>query len=299
MSKAITKGGPNRRSDAAGARRLGGHLAVLAATGALVVIVDSGWAMAPAMLAHGVILVSLFAGLHETIHRTAFRRRSINDAVAAVIGFVHFLPAGYFRRFHTAHHRFVQDRAHDPERTRPALTGRAGYLLTVFGLPYWWWRFSELARHAAGLARPPFVPTRAWPAVIREARWHIAGWAGIISLSLTLGWVWPFWLWLVPAFLGQPFLRLYLMAEHGGCAQTRDVWCNTRTVRSNALVRFLMWNMPYHAEHHAFPATPFHALPALHRQVGGKLQIRATGYAAFHRQHWYNVAGATGGSRGP
>lgn len=292
MSKAITKSGADfaQRSDAAGARRLGAHLAVLAMTGALVAAADGGWAMALAMLAHGIVLVSLFAALHETIHRTAFGRRRINDAVAAAIGFVHFLPAGHFRRFHAAHHRFVHDHARDPERASPAPATRAGYLLTVSGLPYWRGRVLELARHATGHAQSCFVPLRARPAVIREARWHVAGWAGVAGLSIALGWVWPLWLWLVPAILGQPFLRLYLMAEHGGCADTRDVWRNSRMVHSNALVRFAMWNMPYHSEHHAFPAVPFHALPALHRRIAGKVRTRATGYAAFHRDLWRGFA---------
>jgi len=36
-------------------------------------------------------------------------------------------------------------------------------------------------------------------------------------------------------------------------------------------IRFLMWNMPYHAEHHLCPAVPFHQLPALHRLLQEKL----------------------------
>ena len=36
---------------------------------------------------------------------------------------------------------------------------------------------------------------------------------------------------------------------------------NSRTTYTNALVRFLAWNMPFHAEHHAWPSIPFHALP--------------------------------------
>jgi len=28
------------------------------------------------------------------------------------------------------------------------------------------------------------------------------------------------------------------------------------------MTRYLFWNMPFHSEHHALPAVPFHALPA-------------------------------------
>jgi fatty acid desaturase len=59
---------------------------------------------------------------------------------------------------------------------------------------------------------------------------------------------------------------------------------NTRTTRSLALVRRLAWNMPYHAEHHACPWLPFHALPAAHRLLGGKIAIQASGYIAVNRE---------------
>ena len=32
-------------------------------------------------------------------------------------------------------------------------------------------------------------------------------------------------------------------------------------------MRWLMWNMSWHTAHHAFPGVPFHALPALHREI--------------------------------
>ena len=70
------------------------------------------------------------------------------------------------------------------------------------------------------------------------------------------------WVWIIPALLGQPFLRLYLLAEHGCCAFVANMFENSRTTFTGPLVRFLAWNMPYHAEHHAFPTVPFYRLPA-------------------------------------
>jgi len=42
--------------------------------------------------------------------------------------------------------------------------------------------------------------------------------------------------------------------------------------------------MPYHAEHHAFPSVPFHALPALHRDLRLDLKATAPGYVAVNRE---------------
>ncbi len=61
------------------------------------------------MFAHGVALIFLFPPLHETIHRTAFHSRALNDVVAFVIGVLIVLPRECFRAFHFAHHRFTQE----------------------------------------------------------------------------------------------------------------------------------------------------------------------------------------------
>ena len=36
--------------------------------------------------------------------------------------------------------------------------------------------------------------------------------------------------------------------------------------------------MPYHAEHHAYPAIPFHALPRLHARVRDRIENLEPGY---------------------
>ena len=67
----------------------------------------------------------------------------------------------------------------------------------------------------------------------------------------------------------------------GGHPRVANMFQNTRTVFTTALVRFLAWNMPYHVEHHVYPAVPFHQLPALHRLMRDELRVTAAGYAAF------------------
>jgi fatty acid desaturase len=83
---------------------------------------------------------------------------------------------------------------------------------------------------------------------------------------------------------GQPFLRLYLLAEHIGCAFNDNMYANTRTTYTNGAVRLLAWQMPFHAEHHAFPAVPFHALSRVNALVQGRIEVSAPGYLALHRE---------------
>jgi len=272
-----------RRSDGPGLAHLAGHLALLGATGAWVALATGTPWIAPALGVHGVILVFLFAPLHETIHRTAFRARGLNDAVAWVCGALLALPPVYFRAFHFAHHRYTQDPARDPELTTPKPRTLAQYLVYVSGVAYWRRQLGGLAQHAMGRVDEPFIAPRQRPAVVREARVLLAAYGGLALGSIVLGSVAVLVYWLIPVALGQPFLRMYLLAEHTGCPHVPDMLANSRTTRSNRAMRLLAWNMPYHAEHHAYPALPFHALPGAHDMLAPLIRHKARGYIQVQR----------------
>ena len=78
-------------------------------------------------------------------------------------------------------------------------------------------------------------------------------------------------------------LRALLIVEHTGCSQDENGLTNTRTTLTSFPIRFLMWNMPYHAEHHLYPSIPFHQLPALHMRIRENLRHIAPGYVAANR----------------
>jgi fatty acid desaturase len=272
------------RSDGRGLVQLARHLAALLVTGSAVALARGSLWLAPALLLHGLVLVFLFAPLHETIHRTAFRSRRLNDAVAFVCGAALILPPEYFRAFHFAHHRHTQDPVRDPElRTaKPASLG--DYLWQISGLPYWGERIATTVRHALGRVDEPFVARHLRPRMVREARCMLGLYALLALGALLAGSAAPLVFWLMPALLGQPFLRMYLLAEHTLCPLVPEMLRNSRTTRSTALVRRLAWNMPYHAEHHAHPALPFHALPAAHALLEERVAVQAPGYVAVQRE---------------
>lgn len=274
-----------RPSDLRGLVQLALHLGALAATSAAVLAARGGPWLLPALVLQGVPLVFLFAPLHETIHRTAFRSRGLNAAVATACGFLLLLPPRWFRAYHLAHHRHTQDPARDPELATPKPRSRRAWLLHVSGLPYWRSAAAGLLRSAAG--RPDaIVPPRERPAVTAEARLFLLGY-GLVALgSLAAGSAAALLLWVLPALLGQPLLRLYLLAEHTGCPEVPDMLRNSRTTLTNPLLRRLAWNMPYHGEHHAFPAIPFHALPQAHSVLQPRIAVLAPGYRAVTAEIW-------------
>ncbi len=273
------------RSDAKGFARLAAHMAILAATGTLVWLAHGvWWLMLPAMTIHGIAIAFVFCGHHEMIHRTAFSSRRLNDWIAFVTGFIVFYPAYYFRLFHYAHHRFTQDPERDPELVYPPPTAPWAYVWWAVGIPYWHRRFGTSFVHAfTGRAKQPFVRDSEVAGCVAEARWTWAGYIVIAGASIAFqSWA-ALAYWFGPILLGQPWLRLYLMAEHTGCANGADMITNTRTTLTNPLIRLIAWNMPYHTEHHVYPSVPFHALPALHAEMKSYIQVVGPGYIGVHR----------------
>ncbi|MCC5968821.1 MAG: fatty acid desaturase [Pararhodobacter sp.] len=268
------------RATVPGLRHLAGHLGAILATGTLIVLQPPLWWLA--LPVHGILIVFLFTLQHECTHRTPFASDRLCDFVGHVIGLVILNPFLWFRHFHFAHHRHT-NRAGDPELDGPPLETRQQWFWHVSGIPYWHAQIALLIRLACGRETPPWLPARIRRRAEREARILLA----IHALALlTLLWS-PLilWLWIVPCLLGQPALRLYLLAEHGDCPQVADMLENTRTTFTTRAIRALAWNMPYHAEHHLAPQVPFHRLPALHALIRDRLRVTAPGYAAFTRDY--------------
>lgn len=267
----------NTTENAAGLRHLAGHVALIAV---LALWIAQGWPLwQVALVAQGIAICFLFTLEHEATHKTPFKSAVLNEWVGRVCGVLILLPFEWFRYFHLAHHRHTNDPQKDPELASAKPETWAQYVHHVSGLPYW----ASMARITLDCARgrmdATYIPSRARPRIIREARVMLVIYAvAAISLAVTPLLV---WIWLLPALLGQPFLRLYLMAEHGRCPMVSDMLQNTRTTRTNRIVRFLAWNMPYHTEHHAIPTVPFHRLPALHEEMQGHHGVLEDGYAGF------------------
>ena len=257
-----------------------GHGGAILLLGAAIAAGVPGWgALLPLQ---GVLIVFLFTLEHECTHKTPFASDRLCDTVGAISGALILNPFQWFRYFHLAHHRWT-NRPGDPELASPKPETRAEWLWHVSGIPLWIGSIRLILRLALGRERPAFLPDRARPRAEREAR-LLLGFYALALLSL----LWSplvLWLWLVPILLGQPFLRLYLLAEHGDCPQVADMFDNTRTTFTTRAMRFIAWNMPYHVEHHVFPAVPFDRLPALHALVRDHLRVTAPGYVAFSRAY--------------
>lgn len=240
----------------------------------------------------GLMVMSMFALGHETVHRSAFKSSTMNEVVCWLTCLPIYYVPEIFRQFHFAHHRHTHQPGLDPEISmggKPIASVTSSvplYLLWLTGLPVLFYKVAVMVAASFGHGRlawqllMPYVPERAK----RRVRWESRA-----ALCFHLGYVYAAWQWLPglwnllwAQWLGHAMLAVYLTTEHNGLPHAGSAIDRTRTMLTNRMIKFLMWNMPYHAEHHAYPAVPWHALPDLHKQIQAELKHTESSYVRFH-----------------
>ena len=250
------------------------------------------WQLILSQLCFGILSCSMFAALHETAHNTAFKSRRLNQLTAWLAGLAHLYPATVFRELHFTHHRYTHVPGLDPEislgnkPTPSVIQNLPSYISWLTGLPLLLFKLFMLFFGAIGM--PEIIRNKLYPFIRPEVRLKLAMDSisvllfhlGLLLLALFVNH--GFWGLFTGQIAGHCMLAGYLTPEHNGLPHEGNVLNRTRSIRSSILVKFLMWNMPYHAEHHAYPAIPFHALPQLHEEIKEELVHKDDGHPAFH-----------------
>jgi len=262
-----------KKSDLKGAIQLASHLLAICATGWLLWITWGTWWGVPVFMVHGLLVNYLYAPQHEASHDTVFRKKWMNEWLGRFTGFVLLFPRDYDRWAHFCHHRHTQDPEKDPELlTMGVGRGLFSYLLDLSGFSLWIGLGRTMIIHALGKAPASkaeyYLSDKQKRAVIAEARWHLAGYALIAVLSV----VFQTWaaviLWVLPTLAMAWAHQLQNYVEHTGLPMGgKDIWTNTRTVKTNPFMGWLTWQMIYHAAHHTYPAVPFHQLKDLNDEI--------------------------------
>ena len=274
----------NQRSDLRGFLQAGSHFGAIAVTGIMLASTWGSWWAVPVFLVHGVLINFLYAGQHELSHSTVFKTRWLNEVTGRIIGFAMIYPRDFDQIQHFAHHRHTQDWDRDGELQRKPYT-LASYLMWFLGPTYWYTRVRRMVRFAFGLVEENYVRQDERLRVIREARLHLLGYGAIAAVSIAVGSWAAVALWLAPMLVAKPVHQLQNTIEHLGLTHDSNILENTRTVRTNAVLRWLCWNMQFHTAHHTFPSVPFHRLPDLHGEIVSRTGVtpHTMGYLAFQR----------------
>jgi fatty acid desaturase len=247
----------------------------------------------PAVAADGLVLLMFFASMHEAGHGTAFATPWMNRAATWISAVLMLQSPTFFREFHFEHHRSTSDPERDPEIAgAPSMLGPWPsnpfvYLMLAAGQHLMLGKaFFTIASAVLPLSRYasvfPYVRPAFRTAVAWESRFVVLVWAA--ALWLGLSYVSGFAFLLLAWPIAHVGLGLFVMPEHTGLARGGSQLHRTRSMRTNALVQKAMWHMSWHAEHHEYPAVPFHRLPSLHARFGSEVENETRGYLAFHAE---------------
>ena len=268
----------NTKSDLAGGLQLGSHVAAILGLGYLHYLAMGSWWVLATGFALGVVVNFLYAAQHELSHWTVFRTRGLNELFGRIVGFLMLFPRDYDMAMHQAHHRWTANWERDGELTRQPYT-LSSYLIYFIGITYWMNRVTGLIRRARGVIIEPYISAALESKIVRESRLHLLGYAIIAAVSVALeSWA-AVTFWLLPMVLTKPVHQLQNTIEHLGLSHEPDILSNTRSTRTNFIMRWLCWQMPYHTAHHSYPSVPFWQL----KKLNAKIESAA---GEVHRMGW-------------
>ena len=218
------------------------------------------------------------------MHYTPFKTRWLNDFIGNICGLIIILPHRFFRYEHCDHHTYTQLTGKDPELI-PMPNNFREYFLYLSAIPYWKTKITELLRHCARKLTDvelKFIPREEHHIVFLEAQLMVLFYIAIFAVSIAYGSTLALWYWIVPLILAEPIMRFIRVTEHVGRPTIDDYTQNTRSNIVSLPMRFLCWNMNYHAEHHYASSVPFHALPKLHEKLSNYVTLEKRGYIGAH-----------------
>ena len=220
-----------QRNNTSGLIHLAMHLGLIFFSGILVSISPNILIKIIIMIAHGSFIAFLYAGLHECIHKSAFKNKKLNEFVGYFLGFVLIRSFLNGRYRHMAHHTFTQHPEKDPDKV-DFPSSYLEYLKHVTSFSVWIRIIDNLFRHSFGKiskAEKNYIPQSEIKSLIFESRMMVTGYFIIMLLSFYFSTTFFLIYWLIPRILGEPFLRLVRMVEHTGKDETADMIHNTRT----------------------------------------------------------------------
>ena len=271
----------NEKSNFMGFFQLFSHLiAILLISVLHYKLIYSWWSLASGF-ALGVLINFLYAGQHELSHGTVFKTFKLNEFFGRIIGFFMLFPRDFDQIMHFAHHKWTQDWEKDGELVREPFT-IATYLLWFWGVTYWRNRIVGILRRARGVVIEPYINPSEYKKVILESRLHVLGYLIILILSLYFNSWAAFTFWILPMLITKPIHQMQNTIEHLGLTHKKDILQNTRSTRTNFLMKWLCWQMPYHTAHHTFPSVPFWKLKDLNSKIEKKSgKVYSMGYFEF------------------
>ena len=159
------------------------------------------------ILTQSLLLISLFAPLHECSHLTAFKSKLLNQLVMFFCGMVHLMPSTWFKEFHMQHHRHTQDTEKDPELGTEHPSKIGSYIFLITGIKIWIDLVKNFIRLFSGITNESYINKHNSKKVIIEARIVFVIYLLLFFVSFNLNNGILLYAWIIPMIIGQPFFK--------------------------------------------------------------------------------------------
>ena len=243
---------------------------------------------------YSTIYAFVVANWHETVHRTAFKTRWINEIFYYISCFQSYSEPTSLRWSHSFHHSNTlktQDQYdHEIEVSRP--TDLLKFFLKFIPLSDFFYihqsPFVNIIKLSLGVINPSVKvasPKGEWQKIIRNARIYFFLWIIIIIFSYLINSWWPIIFYFLPTFIGRPIHFAVNVTQHLAAKfDSKDHRLSTHTVILNPILSFYYWHMEYHIEHHMFPMVPSYNLKKLRKEIEGDLPAPFYGLFDFYKK---------------
>jgi len=242
---------------------------------------------------YGTIYAFSVANWHETVHRTAFKTRWINEIFYHTSSFMCDFEGFRWRWSHTFHHTHTLqtegDYDHEIQISRP--TELFWFFLNYIPFtdllyPHRLIKY-EVLKHAFGKLAPVVnisVPKNQKKKIIWNSRLYVLIWINIFVFSFYIGSILPILYIILPTYYGKPIWFAVNVTQHLGAAiDTKDHRLSSYSLKINPILSFLYWKMEYHLEHHMFPMVPSYNLKKLQNEIKDQLPKPFNGLYDFYK----------------
>ena len=242
---------------------------------------------------YGTIYAFSVANWHETVHRTAFKTRWINEIFYHTSSFMCDFEGFRWRWSHTFHHTYTLqtegDYDHEIQISRP--TELFWFFLNYIPFtdllyPHRLIKY-EVLKHAFGKLTPVVnisVPKNQKKKIIWNSRLYVLIWINIFVFSFYIGSILPILYIILPTYYGKPIWFAVNVTQHLGAAiDTKDHRLSSYSLKINPILSFLYWKMEYHLEHHMFPMVPSYNLKKLQNEIKDQLPKPFNGLYDFYK----------------
>ena len=236
--------------------------------------------------------------LHEAVHFLLFKNRKLNNVVGNL--FLAY-PIGFtlhYRKIHFAHHSDLGE-DDDPDLVNyESYPNTAAFFFAMFMQNISGFNAMKQFLEMIGL-RKSTDPHLLAANIPKPSRWHLVGLVAAQLIIFGLLAVFSHWwyyivLWLAPLVtIAKTCANVRNAVEHTAIVpDPKAPYARYRTILSPFLERFFLAPLyfNYHAEHHLYPAIPYHQLPKVHeilrRQESYEKNIQLVpGYIHFVRKY--------------